>query len=178
MLAKRISVSLLAIALVSLVVSASSFALFTAQGSNVGNTFTAGTVRFGDEFDQMTPVDNIAPGDDGTAGTYEIEYVGSLDAWIGIDAEATGDLFSCDGGGHFAITLTDQDGNTYSANGEDQVVGIYTDGEVLTLTVGYSLALAAGNDCQGDGAQLNFTVKAVQERNNTLTDGSGPISWN
>lgn len=178
MLAKRISVSLLSIALVSLAVSASSFALFTAQGSNVNNTFTAGTVRFGEEEDLVANVINIAPGDSGIAGTYSIEYDGSLDAWIGIDAEATGDLFACDGGGHFDITLTDQDHNTYSANDDDQVVGKFSDGEVLTLTVGYALDLAAGNDCQGDGAQLNFTVKAVQERNNTLPDGSGPVSWN
>jgi spore coat-associated protein N len=176
MLAKRISLSLLAIAMVSLVVSASSFALFSAQSSNVDNTFTAGTVTLANEADMLVDVSNIAPGDSGTAGTYAITYSGSLDAWIGIDASRSGDLFSCDGGGNFAVTLTDQDGNTYSTNAKNQVVGVYSTGEVLTLTANYALDLAAGNDCQGDGAQVAFHVKAVQFRNND--GGTGPISWN
>lgn len=175
MLAKRISLSLLAIAMVSLVVSASSFALFSASSDNADNTFTAGTVTLDDPDDNLVDVENIAPGDSGTAGTYAITYSGSLDAWIGIDAWQSGDLFTCDTGDRFSVTMTDQDGNTYSTDANDQVVGVYSDGETLTLTVDYALDLDASNDCQGDSAEIEFRVKAVQFRNND--GGTGPISW-
>lgn len=175
MLAKRISLSLLAIAMVSLVVSAASFALFSAQSSNVGNTFTAGTVTLGAPMTDLIDVNNIAPGDSGSMN-YAIQYTGSLDAWIGIDTTSGGDLFTCDGGGQFTIGLSDGV-NAYSANGVDQVVGNYAPGDTLNLTVNWALALAAGNDCQGDSANMTLMVKAVQSKNNTNGTNTGPNAW-
>ncbi|MFZ5822978.1 MAG: TasA family protein [Bacillota bacterium] len=177
MLAKRISLSLLAIAMVSLVVSAASFALFSAQSANVDNTFTAGTVTLETPSLNIVDVYNIAPGDSGTMN-YSIEYSGSLDAWIGIDTASSGDLFTCDGGGHFTIDLQDAAMNSYSANAADQVVGIYSQGDTLDLTVNWALALAAGNDCQGDSATMQLMVKAVQSKNNTNVTNTGPNAWN
>ncbi|MFZ5815198.1 MAG: TasA family protein [Bacillota bacterium] len=175
MLAKRISLSLLAIAMVSLVVSASSFALFSAQSGNADNTFTAGTVTLGTPVTDFMAINNIAPGDAGTR-SYSIEYTGSLDAWIGISTASSGDLFSCDGGGKFNVTLSDGV-NTYSSNAANQVVGVFTPGQDLNLTMNWALDLAAGNDCQGDGASVSLMVKAVQYRHNDNGSG-GPISWN
>jgi len=175
MLAKRISMSLLAIAMVSLVVSASSFALFSAQSGNANNTFTAGTVTLGTPMTDFATVNNIAPGDSGSK-SYSIEYTGSLDAWIGLDVSTSGDLMTCDGGGRFATSLTDGV-NTFSGNANDQVVGVYAQGQVLNLTLNWGLDLNAGNDCQGDGATVSLMVKAVQHRNNINGAGTGPISW-
>ncbi len=176
MFAKRISLSLLAIAMVSLVVSASSFALFSAQSGNADNTFTAGTVTLGAPTTDFMAINNIAPGDSG-ARSYSIEYTGSLDAWIGLDVATTGDLMTCDGGGKFITSLTDGT-NTYSGNANDQVAGVYTPGQTLNLTLNWALDLSAGNDCQGDGAAVSLMVKAVQHRNNINGTGTGPISWN
>lgn len=175
MLAKRISVSLLVIAMVSLVVSASSFALFSAQSSNADNTFTAGTVSLGAPIIIPEVFDNIAPGDTGSS-SYSIEYTGSLDAWIGLDTVSSGDLFTCDGGMFYA-DLSDGT-NTYSANAVDQVVGEYAQGDTLNLTLNWELDLAAGNDCQGDSGTVSMMVKAVQSRNNTNNTNDGPVSWN
>lgn len=176
MLAKRVSLSLLAIAVVSLLVSASSFALFSAQSGNANNTFTAGTVTLGAPMFDATDVLNIAPGDSGSKG-YSIQYTGSLDAWLGLSTSTSGDLFTCDGGGRFHATYTDGV-NTYSGNAADQVVGIFMPGQILSLGLNWSLDLAAGNDCQGDSAMVSIMVKAVQARNNTLPGNAGPISWN
>jgi predicted ribosomally synthesized peptide with SipW-like signal peptide len=174
MFAKRISLSLLAIAMVSLIVSAASFALFTAQGSNVDNTFTAGTVTLNNEWSNFVDVANIAPGDSGSF-QYRIDYTGSLEAWLGLDTSSSGDLFTCDGGGRFHIDIADQNKNHYSSNGINQVAGLYNNGQTLELTVNWNLDLAAGNDCQGDGAAMQLLVKAVQSKNNSTA--TGPISW-
>lgn len=178
MIAKRLSMSLLAVGLISLVVSAATFALFSATTTNVNNTFTAGTVTLGTPATTLVNVTNIAPGDSGS-GTYSVEYTGSLGAWLGLDTALSGDLTTCDGGGRFVVNISDG-ANAYSANAANQVIGAVpvSTGTVVTLTANWALALAAGNDCQADSAQLSMMVHAVQSANNTNGAGTGPISWN
>lgn len=178
MIAKRLSMSLLAVGLISLVVSAATFALFSATTTNTNNTFTAGTVTLGTPSTTLVNVTNIAPGDSGS-GTYSVEYTGSLDAWLGLDTALSGDLTSCDGGGHFVVNISDGV-NSYGANAMNQVIGAapVATGAITNLTVNWALALAAGNDCQADSATLSMTVHAVQSRNNTNATNDGPISWN
>lgn len=180
MLAKRLSLSLLAIAAISLVVTAASWALFSATTSNVNNTFTAGTVTLDNPigFTCSTGTNNIAPGDSGSC-SYSVTYTGSLDAWLGIDTALAGGLTTCDGGGHFNVIVSDGT-NAYSASGMNQVVGAapVSGGYTLNLTANWSLALAAGNPCQAESATLDLMVHAVQSRNNTNGAGTGPNAWN
>ncbi len=173
---KRISLSLLAVGVISLVVSAASLALFNAVSTDAVNTFTAGTVTLGEPSTSIGNVTDIAPGDSGSY-TYEVEYTGSLEAWLSLTTWVYGDLKTCDNGGHFTVDISDGT-NTYSANGGNQLLGKFNQGETVTLTVNWGLDRAAGNDCQGDSAQIHLTVVAVQARNNTNNAGTGPDSWN
>lgn len=174
MFVKRMSMSLLAIGVIALIVSAASFALFTATSNNVSNTFTSGTVTLGTAATTVVNMTNIAPGDTGS-GTFSVEYTGSLSAWLGLDTSLSGTLTTCDGGGKFTVTIG---GGTYSATGSNQVIGAapVTTGTVTNLAVAWSLASNAGNDCQNKSAQLSMTVHAVQSSNNTT--GAGPTAWN
>lgn len=174
---KRMSLSLMAVALIAMLVSAATFALFTAQTTNASNTFTAGTVTLTEATGALFTITNIAPGDTGTAGSFTVTYTGSLDAWLGLTTSSEGDLLA--GPTPLAITISDGT-NSYNVNQANQVVGstAVATGAVKTFTVGYSMPLAAGNEYQGDSASLTMSVKAVQARNNTNTGGTGPISWN
>lgn len=175
MFAKRVSLSLLAVGVISLVVSAASFALFTATTTNVDNTFTSGTVTLGTPSTNIVSVTNIAPGDSDSY-TYEVEYTGSLDAWLGLDASISGDLTTCDGGGQFTVSISDGV-NTYGT-GVNQVLGEFATGGMVNLSLDWALALGAGNDCQAKSADVSLTVHAVQSKNNTNGTNTGPISWN
>jgi spore coat-associated protein N len=179
MLAKRISLSLLAIGAVSVVVSAASFALFSAQTSNQQNTFSSGTVAFGAPSHNIVNVSNIAPGDKATYN-YSVQYTGSLDAWLGIDASFTGDLLSCDAANSLQAAISDGRKTFTSSTSATQVLGTapVSTGHTVNLTVDWELPLAAGNSCQGKSAAIAFTVKAVQSRNNTNATNDGPVSWN
>ncbi|HLN64104.1 MAG TPA: TasA family protein [Symbiobacteriaceae bacterium] len=178
MMFKRLSLSLMAVAVVALLVSAASFALFTADASNENNTFTAGTVTLTNDTTFHIDIDNLAPGDAGDAGTWNVTYTGSLNAWLGIKAVASGDLMTCDGGGRFTITVSDGT-NTYAVNDLNyQVMGMFSQGDPVGINVDYSFALAAGNDCQGDSASLDLYVHAVQSDNNTNATNDGPQDWN
>lgn len=180
MLAKRLTLSLLAVAAISILVSGASFALFTASASNVDNTFTAGTVSLGSPSDNLVDLTNIAPGDTGNAGTYQITYTGSLDAWLGLDTSTSGAIF----GGATPLQVTISDGtNTYSPNATNQVMGLFTNGQSVTLSVDYAMPLAADNSYQGASGTVSMMIHAVQAKNNSQdTDGDGvddaPISWN
>jgi len=175
MIGKRLTLGLLAVALTSLVVTATTFALFTAQTSNQQNTFTAGTVTLGAPNTNMVDVTNIAPGDSGSSN-YQIQYTGSLDAWIGLTTALSGGLTTCDGGNRFTSSITDGV-NTYNSNQANQTVAKVTSGTTLNFTVNWALALAAGNDCQAKSAQISLMVNAVQAKNNTNPGNTGPLSW-
>lgn len=162
-------------ALAAMLVSAGTFALFTSEATNEGNTFTSGTVSIvdgtlGAAFNQTMYFGNLAPGD-GESATVTIENDGSLDAWVRIDTAnsvGTGDLF----GGLTPLVVT-LDGD---------VVQIPAGGSA-TFDVSYSFPLAADNSYQAATGSLDIEFQAVQVRNNsqdTNNDGTddAPISWN
>ncbi len=169
MIAKRMAMSLLAIGVISLIVSAATFALFTAQTANNNNTFSAGTVTLGAVAGCSNTINNIAPGDSGSFNCV-VTYTGSLAAWVGYTATMGGDLTTCDGGGRFTAPGLNL-GAIPAVLG-----GVANNGDTRTVTVNWNFALAAGNDCQGDSGAIGITFYAVQSANNTT--GAGPTSWN
>lgn len=177
MIAKRLSLSLLAVAATAAVVSYGTFALFSASTTNANNTFTSGTVTLGAPVNDFTAVTNIAPGDSG-AKHYSVQYTGSLDAWLGLDATLGGPLTACDSGGRFTASISD--GTSSYGMGMNQVIGSAPvhPGATVNLTINWALHHDAGNDCQNKSAQIGITVHAVQSRNNTNGGGTGPIDWN
>ncbi|RFU65365.1 TasA family protein [Peribacillus glennii] len=174
---KKIGGALLGTAMGAALIGGGTFALFTAEASNSGNTFTAGTVKINDisggaVLSTTANIGNLAPGDTDNA-TLTIENKGTLDAWVKLDnyttnanatfKDGTGDLFE----GSTPVTIThDQGAVKVPKNG------------TATFNVAYSFPKAANNDYQAATGTVTFNVKAVQARNNTKTDDSGPKSWN
>lgn len=179
---KRVALSLLAVACISLLVTGASFALFTATTTNQQNTFSAGTVILMGNPVPCT-IDNIAPGDTVkcTGAPYQVSYTGSLDAWIGLDTTLAGDLTTCGGGGKFTGAVTDQSNKSYNSSLVNQVVAMAHTNDAFTFYAGGTLDISAPNDCQAKSATLTLLVHAVQARNNTKLDAAnnpvGPISW-
>lgn len=174
---KRLAGAAMAAGIGVAAISGGTFALFTAEASNTGNTFTAGTVVISDAtggaaLSTTSFISNLAPGDNETA-TLSVTNNGNLDAWVAIDSATNnnngiandniGDLFE----GANPLTIS-----------YDTAPVRLAPGATATFNVGYSFPLAAGNEYQGDTGEVTFNVKAVQARNNTLADGSGPIAWN
>ncbi|MFZ5646945.1 MAG: TasA family protein, partial [Bacillota bacterium] len=160
---KRLSLSLMAVALIAMLVSAATFALFTATTGNESNTFTAGTVTLGQPASTPFTITNLAPGDSGNR-TYTVTYTGSLDAWIGLDTTTAGGLF----GGTSPLQFTIKRGaTTFDNNASDQVVGLVSHDDALTFDIAYSMPLGADNSYQGQSATVTMLVKAVQAKNNT-----------
>jgi spore coat-associated protein N len=167
---KRLSGAVLAAGIGVAAISGGTFALFTAEATNTGNTFSAGTLTLedlsgGPIASQAVNFDNLAPGDNGTV-TMTVKNNGSLDAWVKIDdvstnASKTGGLF--DAGG---LTLTlDADVVKVPAGGQ------------TTFDVDYDFPLSADNSFQGDTGSFNVVVQAVQARNNTNGTDTAPNAW-
>jgi spore coat-associated protein N len=188
---KRLSLSLIAIAAITVTVSAATFALFTAGAKNEGNTFSAGTVSLNETSSQSFAITNAMPGDSGT-GSYTVEYDGTLNAWLGLSVGAQGDLFTCDVAYAPAVTVSDGT-NTYPlpavdpanptalATGPMTLVGAVaaptpTVTESRTITVNWNLPLDMGNSCQDKSGSVVLTLKAVQQDSNP-NDAGGP-DWN
>jgi spore coat-associated protein N len=168
---KKIALAMISTALGATLVGAGSFALFTAETTNTGNNFTAGTITLedlsgGTIASKAISFSNLAPGDNGTV-TMTVKNNGSLDAWVRINqaasnASRTGDLFS----GAAPLQL-----------GWDNDVVRLPAGGTTTFDVTYLFPLAADNSYQGDSGSFNVVVQAVQARNNTNAAGTGPIAW-
>ncbi|MEW8979224.1 MAG: TasA family protein [Symbiobacterium sp.] len=169
---KKIALSLATVGALSALITGASFALFTAESDNVNNTLSAGTVELGEvtSFSCGVSTDNLAPGDSGSC-TVSVTYVGSLEAFIGVEYEVDGELF--DGDNPLAISLSG--GNEVDGH---YVLGKFSDGQTATVTVNYQFPIEAGNEYQGAEGEIDLFFKAVQARNNTKPDGSGPSSWN
>ena len=154
---RKIAVSFLIMALVCALVGGATFALFTSQASNDGNTFGAGTVAVSAGESDFTGVviDNMAPGDT-ICGSFNVLNEGSLDIWFKVAANASGALFE---GATPAVVTIDAYNDALAAAG--------------TATIKYSvnLPLAANDDYQGVDGNLNFTVNAVQSANNAAKAG-------
>lgn len=154
---KKIAMALVTTALGATLIGAGTFALFTDTAINAGNTFTAGTLDITVPEAAIFNVTNIAPGDSGSA-TLEVTNSGSLELRYDLTKALTGDLAA--GADGLAVNITDANGN---AVGDDRVLA---SGASETLTVNWSLPIAAGNEYQGDSASLSITADAEQTRNN------------
>lgn len=126
----------------------------------------------------QVPVDiaRIAPGDKGKAGSFQVAYEGNEQAWVGLDAELLGPLAQ----GTSPLTVTVSDGQKVYGQGEEQVVGLFSPGELITLDVSYEFPAAAGNEYQSASATLFLVLYAVGATENTVyRNGSAvaPISW-
>jgi spore coat-associated protein N len=160
---KRLAGAALAAGIGVAAISGGTFALFTANASNTGNTFSAGTVKIADvtdgaAFSSTTFFSNLAPGDNETA-TLTIENTGSLNAWVKIDTTTeSGALF----GGSHPLDIT------FPA--EEVLIPA---GGSYTFNVGYSFPIDAGNEYQDADGEVTFNIKAVQSRNNGDVDNDG-----
>jgi spore coat-associated protein N len=169
---KKLLMAMGTMALAAMLVSAGTFALFTDDATNAGNTFTAGTVVIDDAtiggaafVNQTVFFDNLAPGD-GESALVTIVNNGTLDAWVRIDTAntvETGALFAAPT--PLAVTL------------DSDVVLISANGGTATFDVSYDFPLAADNSYQEATGSIDIAFQAVQARNNTLADGSGPVGW-
>ncbi|MBT2692601.1 TasA family protein [Bacillus sp. ISL-55] len=160
---KRLAGAAMAAGIGVAAISGGTFALFTANASNTGNTFTAGTVEISDvtggaAFSSTSFFSDLAPGDNETA-TLTIENTGSLNAWVKIDSTTeTGDLF----GGAYPLDIT--------FPSEEVLIPA---GGSYTFNVSYNFPIDAGNEYQGDTGEVTFNIKAVQSRNNGDADNDG-----
>lgn len=177
-LKSKFGMALASTALGAALIGGGTFALFTSEATNAGNTFTAGTLEIADvtggaAFSTTTYFENLAPGDS-EESKLKIENTGSLDAWVQIDSDntkGTGALFEGD--------------NPLTLNLPSNAVYVEA-GATVEIPVSYSFPLAAGNEYQGATGQADIKVKAVQVRNNTLdsdndgsfSDETGPQAWN
>lgn len=156
-------------ALAAMLVSAGTFALFTDDATNAGNTFTAGSVVIDDvtggtAFSTSVLVGNLAPGDTEST-TVTIKNNGTLDAWVQIDAAnsvGTGALFV--GAAPLAVTL-------------DSDVVLIPAGGQAAFDVSYNFPLAADNSYEGATGTIDIAFQAVQARNNTNGTSTGPNNW-
>ena len=171
---KRMFLSLITIAVVAALTTFGSLALFTDTTSNTGNTFTAGEVSLSEVTETLVDVGPIAPGD-GDVFNYHVSYSGNIEAWLGLDTEAVGELLTCNGD-IFELAISDGT-KTYNNNAPNQVIGHFNGGHAVNLSVTWELPLEADNDCEGDGATLSMKVHAVQYEHNINAAGDGPISW-
>lgn len=155
---KKLLMAMGTMALAAMLISAGTFALFTAEAVNEGNTFATGTLTIEDITNGeggVFNVSNMAPGDSGE-GAITIKNTGSLDAWVKVDSVDTeGALFE----GNNPIALT------YSSD----VIKIKA-GQSKSFDVNYSFPRAAGNEYQGAAGEATFNFKAVQTKNNDGQD--------
>lgn len=185
---KRLALSLLAVLAVTLLVSGTTLALFTSTGSNVDNSFAAGTVDLNAGTMTIADINNLAPGDTNGPGgeNWVVTYTGTLDAWVGLsagladdpsraDPDGNGDsLVDCDGE-KFSVSIS-SGGSTWTLNQaqpsiSNAVVDLAAGGAApsYTFNVVYEFDPAAGNACQDDDARLQLQVRAVQSANNSAT---------
>ena len=181
---KRIGLLLTAVVGVGAIAALSigaSFSLFSATSPGVTTTFTAGTVTLGTPAVASCPVGNLEPGDSGTC-TFTVTYTGSLPAYIGAEATATGVLqpelsFTVNGTpeGSTPVLI----GNTGQTGDSPYVTS-------FTANVGWAFSSAADNSYQGQSAIVTVTFYAVQcsyngSVNSTQQNGdcsqAGPNNW-
>ncbi len=159
---KRLMLSLMTVALVALLASGATFALFTAQTESNTSTLTAGTVTFGKPCSFLANVGPLAPGDEGNIGTFSVKYTGNLKAWIGVKGIVTGDLKD-------VLDVTIKHGNNeYDADGNIYAIGTYPAfyNRDIELTAKYDFDINSGNTYQGKTATFKLQVFAVQYKNN------------
>ncbi|QSO47295.1 TasA family protein [Alicyclobacillus mengziensis] len=161
----KVAMAVLSSAAGAAMIAGGTFALFTAQTSNTGNTFTAGTVAIqdytgGPVASHTVYFNSLAPGDSGTL-VMTVKNTGSLKAWVKIDSDLTihsesGALFT----GDYPLYM----------NLQSQSPVTVDPGQTVQLRVPWSFPVEAGNYYQGTHGWFNLVVDAVQYRNNTAAN--------
>lgn len=175
-LMKKLGMAMATTALGAMLIGGGTYALFTDTAENEGNTFTAGTlviedVTGGAAFSFTQYFNNLAPGDSESA-TITIKNDGSLAAWVKLDG------YTDNGDGEMGNEIGDLfDGDYPLTISLDSKFELIPPGESRSFTVSYSFPSDAGDEYQGATGTVDIHVKAVQARNNTKPDNSGPISW-
>ncbi|GAB4259526.1 TasA family protein [Thermincola ferriacetica] len=160
---KRIALSFMMIALVATLVGGATFAYFTNSASNVGNTFTAGTLAIlADDQETTTSfnVTNMAPGDNGS-DTVVVKNNGSLALKYNMTLVTNGELFV--GNNPVVITVKDSNGTEIS---DLSAYRTLASGAQETLTIEYSFPSDAGDEYQGDTGSFSLTFNATQTNAN------------
>ncbi|HYF95248.1 MAG TPA: TasA family protein [Symbiobacteriaceae bacterium] len=190
MLLKRAAKVMLLIGAAGLLMAAGgTLALFFANTPVQTNQLATGSVTLGAPATTMINVANLVPGASDET-TYTVTYTGSAPAWLGVVANVSGDLTTCDGG-KLQMLLAD-DGNpaiTYRWNqplpevvrtGGTPVAPVaapVSTGTSKTFRVGYTLPLDAANDCQNRTGTIELQVVAIQAQFNTNGTNNGPTTW-
>lgn len=156
---KKLLMAMGTMALAAMLIGAGTFALFTAEATNEGNTFATGTLTIEDitngDGSAAFNVRNMAPGDSGE-GTIIIKNTGSLDAWVKVDSVDTeGALFEGD--------------NPLELNYDGGTIEIKA-GDSEEFEVNYEFPVDAGNEYQGASGEATFNFTAVQTKNNPNQD--------
>ncbi|WP_453995041.1 TasA family protein [Bacillus nitroreducens] len=161
---KKIGGAVIATALGAALIGGGSYALFTAEAVNEGNTFATGGVTIDDvnsTFSAIQHISNLAPGDKGT-WEVTIKNTDSLAAWVQVSGyDTNGDLFDGD--------------NPVKVEENNQILKIEP-GQEKTFNFSFEFPEAAGNEYQGKIGDLTINFQAVQVKNNDA--GTEPISWN
>ena len=181
---KRLALSAVAGATVMALVAGGTFALFRDSKSATAN-YASGTVTLDAAEGLIVDISNIAPGWGlfwSDHQEWPIQYTGSLDAWVALDAQLTGALAACDGGHSFDAWLsTNHYGWTVMAGDGDTRTNMFptymTSGATDTYYLWPTLWPSASNDCQNKRATLELTAHAVQAYRNTNPFGTGPVIW-
>jgi hypothetical protein len=187
---KRVSKGILLLGAAGMLLwTGGTLALFFANTPVQSNSLASGSVTLGAPATTLVNVSGLVPGASDTK-TYTVTYTGSSPAWLGVIANVSGDLATCDGG-KLQMLLADDaaPATTYRWNQpspevvrtggtpEAPVAVPVTTGTTKTFRIGYSLPLDASNPCQSKTAGLQLQVVAVQSEFNTNATNNGPITW-
>lgn len=180
-------------------------ALFSDSLTNSADSFTAGTVTVGlGSTSTNCNVTQLAPGDSSTGYgsgsvdkvrcTFNVEYTGSLPAYLGVDVKLLNGgtaLYTGASSGLQMKVVADGvsvvDGTNFmnsSGVATPVVAGTSVDnillstspvntGETVAFTVDYLLPLVAPNVLQGGSASVQLTFHAVQSANQTTSCVAG-----
>lgn len=197
---RRVALLAGALGSVTMLVAASSFALFSSSAHSQTNQFTAGTVTLTSSAVATCHITNMAPGDSsqGWSGTPagnrqdptcvdKITYAGSLSAWVWIDVTVTSPNPSAPGtpalwdGSSQGLQLAIGDGaRLYQPNTTHQLVSVVPvkSGFTDTIDVNYLLPKLAPNLYQKGTALVTIAAMAVQARNNTQAGLADNFTFN
>jgi hypothetical protein len=176
------------------VVTGASFALQTSGALPQTSQFAAGTVTI----ETIGGTGNcsfsgLLPGQSGTC-TYVVEYTGTLAGWVGLNVQEQSPsqkgspaLYTGTPDG-LQLSITDQYGNTYGLNQDNQLVAqtgpnnVNADGSVNagwtdTFTVNWSFPVKASGSLKGGTADVRLLAHAVQESNDPLVGTCPTLGW-
>lgn len=175
---KKLSMAFVIAALGAMLIGGGTLALFSAEVTNKGNTFTTGTVDISDitggPATVKAQIGELFPG---TSGIFpvKIKNVGSLKAFVKLDG------FEYERVGLFAVDPDDAaNGDDYSLKLVSQTgIQILEPGDEVDFIVYYELPEEAGDFYAEKTAKFDIVFKAVQYRNNyDPAKPTVPLSWN